>query len=159
MTLTMDISNITTLGDIEKFLRSSVDWEFKPNGKKETYEWMRELLAKIRYFKLRKKEKKNVKCFLLKTTGYSEIQIKRLIKKQREGTLFWKPWQKNFFTAVYDENDISLLHKVDSVHRLAGPATKRIFEREYDIFNNKKFRKLKNISVSHIYNLRKKRVI
>lgn len=152
----MNISNITTLEDIERFLKSSVDWELKPDGKKETYEWIQQLLLKIRYMKLQKKEKKLVKDFLKKITGYCEKQIKRLIKKHRNGTLFWKPWQKNFFATVYDENDIALLHKVDSVHRLAGPATKKILEREYDVFNNEKFRKLKNISVSHIYNLRKR---
>lgn len=152
----MNISNITILADIEKFLKSSVDWELKPGSKKETYEWIRWLLSKIRYRKLRKKEKKLVKVFLRKATDYSEIQIKRLLQKHREGTLFWKPWQKNFFAAVYDENDIALLHKVDSIHRLAGPATKKILEREYEIFGNEKYRKLKNISVSHIYNLRKR---
>lgn len=152
----MDISKIATLSDIEKFLKSSGDWELKPNGKKETYEWMQRLLLKIRYTKLRKKEKKLVKDFLKKVTGYCEKQIKRLLKKHRRGTLFWKPWQKNFFASVYTENDIALLHKVDSVHRLAGPATKRIFEREYEIFENQAFRKLQNISVSHLYNLRKR---
>lgn len=156
MTLIMDISNISTLADIEKFLKSSVDLELKPDGKKEMYEWMQRLLLKIRYMKLRKKEKKLVKAFLKKVTGYCEKQIKRLIKKHRKGTLFWKPWQKNFFAAVYDENDISLLHKVDSVHRLAGPGTKKILEREHEIFGNERYRKLKNISVSHIYNLRKR---
>lgn len=152
----MNISNITTLEDIEGFLKSSADWELKPCGKKETYEWMSRLLSKIRYRKLRKKEKRLVKTFLQKVTAYSGIQIKRLIAKHREGTLFWKPWQKNFFAAVYDENDITVLHKVDSVHRLAGPATKKILEREYEIFGNENCRKLRNISVSHIYNLRKR---
>lgn len=152
----MDISNITTLGDIEKFLKSSVDWELKPCGKKETYEWMSRLLSKIRYRKLRKKEKRLVKTFLQKVTRYSEIQMKRLIQKHREGRLFWKPWQKNFFAAIYDEKDIFLLHKVDNVHRLAGPATKKILEREYEVFGKKEFRKLQNISVSHLYNLRKR---
>ena len=145
----MDISNITTLGDIERFLTSSSGWELKPCKKKETYEWMSLLLSKIRYRKLRKKEKKLVKAFLQKVTGYSEVQIKRLLQKHRVGELFWKPWQKNSFAAIYDENDISLLHKVDSVHRLAGPATKKILEREYDIFGKKEFRKLQNISVSY----------
>ena len=152
----MDISNIATLADIEKFLKSSVDWKLKPCDKKETYEWMSRLLSAIRYRKLRKKEKRLVKTFLKKVTAYSEIQIKRLLQKHRGGTLFWKPWQKNFFSAVYDENDIALLHKVDSVHRLAGPATKKILEREYDVFNDERYRKLKNISVSHMYNLRKR---
>ncbi len=152
----MNIANIISLEDIERFLKSSADWELRPENKKETYEWMRRLLLKIRYRKLRKKEKRRVKIFLQRVTGYSWIQIKRLIQKHREGTLFWKPWQKNFFAAVYDENDIALLHKVDSVHRLAGPATKEILRREYEMFGDSKYRKLKNISVSHIYNLRKR---
>lgn len=152
----MDISSITTLSDIEKFLISSVRWDLKPGSKKEIYEWVQGLLLKIRYRRLRKKEKRLVKIFLRKVTGYSLIQIKRLIQKHREGTLLWKPWQKNSFAVVYDEKDIALLHHVDSAHKLSGPATKKIFERETDIFGHKEFEKIKNISVSHIYNLRKR---
>ena len=152
----MNISHITTLAEIGKFLKASVDWQLKPVGKKETYEWMQRFLSKIRYGKLRKKEKNLVRKFMQKTTGYSKIQIKRLFKKHREGTLIWKPWQKTFFAAVYDENDITLLHKVDSVHRLSGPATKKILKREYEVFGKEEFRKLRNISVSHMYNLRKR---
>jgi len=156
MTITMNISSITTLLDIEKFLESSTGWDLKPENKKETYAWMRELLAKIRYRKLLKREKRRVKIFLGKVTGYSHVQLKRLLQKHREGILLWKPWQKNSFTAVYDEKDIELLHHVDSVHKLSGPATKKILEREYDIFGRKEFGKLRNISSSHIYNLRKR---
>jgi transposase InsO family protein len=152
----MNISYIVTPVDIKKFLEASSDWELKPDSKKETYEWIRNLLSRICYRRLRKKEKKLVKIFLQKVTGYSVIQIKRLLQKHREGTLLWKPWQKTFFSAVYDEKDIALLHETDSVHRLSGPATKKILEREYNVFSNEEYRKLKNISVSHIYNLRKR---
>lgn len=152
----MDISSIKTLSDIERFLESSTEWKFKPGNKKETYAWMQELLAEIRYRKLRKKEKKLVKIFLGKVTRYSERHTKRLLQKHRAGKLLWKPWQKNSFAAVYDENDIALLHHVDSAHKLSGPATKKIFEREHDFFGHEEFRKLKNISSSHIYNLRKR---
>ena len=152
----MDISSIATLADIEKFLRTSADWDLKPCGKKETYAWMQGLLSKIRYRKLRKKEKRRVKIFLQKVTGYSPRHLKRLFQKHREGTLLWRVWQKNSFASVYDENDIALLHKTDSVHHLSGSATRKVFEREYDVFGHKEYRKLKNISVAHIYNLRKK---
>lgn len=156
MTLTMNISSITTLADIEKFLISSAQWNLKPGSKKEIYEWIQLLLLKIRYRKLRKKEKRLVRMFLQKVTGYSLIQLKRLLQKHRAGRLVWKVWQKNSFAAVYDEKDIELLHHVDSGHHLSGPATKHIFQREYDIFGHKEFEKLQNISVSHIYNLRKR---
>jgi len=152
----MNISSIKTLWDIKKFLESSAEWDLKPGSKKDIYVWMQGLLAEILYRKLRKKEKKLVKIFLQKVTGYSHIQLKRLLQKHREGTLSWKPWQKNSFTAVYDEKDIELLHDVDRAHHLSGPATKKIFEREIDVFGHREFGKIKNISVSHIYNLRKR---
>lgn len=138
----MNISSISTLADIEKFLETSIGWNLKPGKKNETYGWMQGLLSKIRYRKLRKKEKKIVKVFLQKVTGYSEVQLKRLIQRHRAGKLLWKPWQKGIFTSVYDENDIALLHHVDSAHRLSGPATKKIFEREHEVFGHKEFEKL-----------------
>ncbi|MCG2725641.1 MAG: hypothetical protein L6420_05185, partial [Elusimicrobia bacterium] len=42
--------------------------------------------------------------------------------------------------------------------RLSGPATKHILERQYNIFNDKRFERLKNISSSHIYNLRASKI-
>lgn len=152
----MNISTITTLGQIKEFLESSAQWDLKPGKKKETYLWMQGLLAKTRYRKLRKKEKKLIKMFLHKVTGYSQRHLKRLLQKHREGTLAWKPWQKGTFTSVYDENDIALLHHVDSAHHLSGPATKKVFEREREVFGYKEYQKLKDISVAHIYNLRKR---
>lgn len=152
----MDISDITTLADIERFLLSSAQWDLKPGIKKEIYEWIQSFLLRIKYRKLRKKEKHLVKQFLQKVTGYSSIQLKRLIQKHQEGSLLWKPWQKNSFATIYDEKDITLLHHVDSAHKLSGPATKEILKRETDVFGHIEFEKLKNISVSHIYNLRKR---
>lgn len=152
----MNISHVTNLKQIEDFLKASTDFTLKPNSKEETYEWLQNLLLGIGYRKLKKRDKRTVKVFIQKVTGYCEKQMKRLIQKHRQGKLSWKPWQKGTFTSVYDESDIALLHRVDSAHHLSGPATKHIFEREYDIFGHKEFEKLQNISVSHIYNLRKR---
>lgn len=152
----MDITSIRTLADIEKFLVSSERWDLKPGKKQEIYEWIQHFLLQIKYRKLRKKEKHMVRMFLQKVTGYSLVQLKRLLQKHRDGTLLWKPWQKGCFSAIYDEKDIEMLHRVDSAHKLSGPATKKILGRETDIFGHTEFEKLKNISVSHIYNLRKR---
>lgn len=152
----MNISKITTIADIEKFLERSTEWDLKPGKKKETYAWMQGFLSKIRYRKLRKKEKRQVKIFLQKVTGYSQRHLKRLLQKHRAGKLLWKRWQMNSFAAIYDEKDVALLHHVDSVHHLSGPATKKIFERAHEVFGQEEYRKLKNISVAHVYNLRKR---
>lgn len=156
MTITMNISHIRTLDQIEHFLKESSALNVEPNSKKETYEWLQQFLLKIRYRKLKRKEKKTVKIFIEKVTGYSHVHLKRLLQKHRQGALIWKPWQKGSFAAVYDENDIALLHHTDRVHKLSGPATKEIFKREHEVFRHQEFEKLKNISVSHIYNLRKR---
>lgn len=156
MTITMDISQITTFSQIQDFLRTSMNCTLKPCSKAETYAWLQQFLLRIEYRKLKKKEKRIVKIFIRKVTGYCEKQIKRLIRKHHDGTLLWKKWQKGCFRAVYTEQDISLLHDVDRVHHLSGPATKKILERECEVFGNHEFAHLANISSSHIYNLRKR---
>lgn len=150
----MDISHITSLEQMKDFLK--VTFNVRPDCKEKTYSWLRKLLLKIHYLKLKKKEKRLVKQYIEEVTGYSQIQIKRLVKKHKNGTLVWKKWQTKEFTVKYDDRDVFLLHRVDSAHRLSGPATKKILERESEIFGKKEYENLKKISVSHIYNLRKK---
>jgi len=152
----MNISHITTLTQIREFLKASSEFKLKPGSKQEIYAWLQILLIKLKYRKLKKKEKSIVKEFIKKVTEYSDVQIKRLLKKSKEGKLRWKKWQKGCFSAVYDEIDVGLLHEVDTTHRLSGPATKEILKREYNVFEKAEYRKLANISSSHIYNIRKR---
>lgn len=152
----MNISPIATIAQIANFLKASSDLDFKPNSKQKTYEWLQKLLLDICYRKLKKKDKKMVKMYIKKVTGYSDVHIKRLLKKYRNGTLKWTKWQLGSFASVYDENDIGLLHDVDGIHRLSGPATQKILEREFSVFKKNEYDKISQISSSHIYNLRKK---
>jgi len=48
-----------------------------------------------------------------------------------------------------------LLAKTDELHGcLSGPATKKIMEREYEVYGHTKFENISRISVAHLYNLR-----
>lgn len=155
MTITMNISHITTIDEITSFIKSTETCTFAASkSKQEIYKWLNNLLTKLPYRRLKRKEKGITKDFIKKVTGYSDVQIKRLIAKHKQGKLRWKKWQKSCFSAVYRHEDINLLHQVDSVHRLSGKATKKIMQREYEIFGREEYRRLVNISVSHIYNLR-----
>lgn len=156
MTINMNISHIKTLVQIQEFLQGVSQLQLEPGSKAEVYKWLEKLLLDIKYRKLKKKEKGMVKLFVKKVTGYSLVQIKRLLKKFRNGTLKWGKWQKGCFSLIYDETDIDLLHKVDEAHRLSGPATSKILKREYEVFSKSEYENLKNISVAHIYNLRKR---
>ena len=52
-----------------------------------------------------------------------------------------------------------LLAETDECHQtLSGPATKKLFERAYNIFADPRYERLANISVAHIYNLRKRNI-
>ena len=152
----MNISHITNLNQIENFLKASSELTLKPHSKEATYEWLQKFLLEIAYRKLKKKEKRIVKEYIEKITGYCGQQVKRLLKKHREGTLKWVHWQKSSFRVVYSQKDIDLLHGVDSIHRLSGPATKAILKREHEVFGKQEYEKLANISSAHIYNLRKR---
>lgn len=152
----MNISHITSLSQIENFLKASSEMTLKPSSKEETYQWLQEFLLKIGYRKLKKREKRLVKKYIQKVTGYSLVQVKRLLNKHRHGTLKWVKWQKGSFRSVYNQKDIDLLHEVDSVHRLSGPATKQILKREFEVFHKPEYENLANISSAHIYNLRKR---
>lgn len=94
---------------------------------------------------------------MLKVTGYSRQQLVRLIKQHRRTKkcgLRKKP--RNTFPSRYTREDIMLLAKVDEWHQtLSGPATKKICERAFYVYNEKAFENIAKISVSHLYNLRK----
>ena len=50
---------------------------------------------------------------------------------------------------------MELLIEVDRAHqRLSGPATRRIIEREWQVFGRRQYARLAEISVAHLYNLR-----
>jgi len=155
----MNDSLITSISQIRTFLKVDKDIRFKVSNKKEMYTWINEVLTKFKYLKLKKKDKGIVRDYINRMTGLSQQQITRLIKKKKRfGIVFLSSTRKNTFPVKYDPKDISLLLKTDNNHkRLSGPATKKILEREYEIFNKQEYSNICNISSSHIYNLRSTR--
>lgn len=151
----MTVSHPTTLPQVEDFLKEERSL-LKPgkHSKQEVYGWLDKLLTNIKYHSLPKKGKRTIKRFVKRVTGYSQIQLKRIINKHKKGELIWNTWQKGSYSRVYTGIDIELLHRVDTVHRLSGVATKTILQREFKVFHKAEFRKLANISVAHIYNIR-----
>ena len=79
----MNISHITTITQIKEFLKASSGFNMKPGTKAEIYAWLQTFLIKIEYGRLKKKGKGQVKEYIAKVTGYSDVQIKRLLKKSR----------------------------------------------------------------------------
>jgi len=157
----MNTTNINSIGDMENFLQANNKIEISIESKKDKYNYINKILIKFKYHIERKKNKTIIKKHLIKITQYSPKQIKRLIKKQKDGKLLIslklaKDNRKGFIKKYYP-SDIALLIKTDSFHKCVnGNATKTIMEREFNIFNKIKYKNISEISTSHIYNIRNK---
>lgn len=92
-------------------------------------------------------------------TGFSDAQLGRLIKqKKKSGKILASSKKRHSFPSIYNVDDVALLIKTDNAHeRMSGHATKAIFQREYDLYGKTEYSRLKDISVSHLYNLRGRR--
>ncbi len=94
--------------------------------------------------------------FLAKLSGLSRAQLTRLIGQfLRERTVQPTAYRRRRFASKYTRADIALLARVDQAHeQLSGPATCRILQRELNVYARKEFKRLAELSVSHLYNLR-----
>lgn len=156
MTLYMNDSHMVSITRIREFIKAGKGIEFCGASKQEKYAWVEEVLLRFRYFSCRKKEKSVIKEYLMRITGYSHAQISRPIKKKKKfGKIFLSAARRHTFTRNYTAEDIARIIETDNAHsRLSVKATKHIFNREYTVFGDQRFKRLKDISVSRIYNLR-----
>ena len=154
----MNDSHLMSITQIKQFLKFSQIIKFEGVSQKEKYLWLENVLNKFCYFRLSKKDKSEVKKYIRKMTGLSDSQLGKLIKKKLDfGKISASSRNRHSFPTKYTTSDIALLVKTDNAHeRLAGRATKEIFIREFERFKNLEYNRLKDISVSHIYNLRVK---
>lgn len=75
MTINMNGSQLNTIEDVRRFLKSTAEVTFEGTKKIETYEWIRNVLIKFEYaYGLKKKEKGPVRKYIEKITGYSKPQ-------------------------------------------------------------------------------------
>lgn len=152
----MQCARPLSVADLAQFVRASNGLDFRGATRQDRYDWITEHLAKLQYYRRPKAEKRIIKQFLEKTTGYSGIQLKRLISRYRRvGRLKVETTHRCTFPRRYGHREITLLAKVDLAHAtLAGPATKTILQREYEKFGKLEYARLAQISVSHLYRLR-----
>ena len=159
ITLTMDDKRLGSIEEVEQFTAGAAAVDFCGTSRKEKYAWIEATLIRFRYARIRKKERSAIKRFIQATTGYSAVQLKRLIGQYLgTGKVLLSAKKKRRFATVYTPGDVALLAATDNAHaRLSGPATKRVLEREYGTFGKPEYERLSHISVSHLYNLRGRR--
>jgi len=143
---------------IRGFLENSPGLEFATENRQEMYGWIRDTLVAQEYFHLKKKERGLIRAFLRKVSRFSLAHLARLIRQyRREGVIRSPPKTRRRFPIIYTPEDVALLAETDRLHqRLSGPATRCLFERAWKQFGDPKFERLAQISVSHLYNLRRR---
>jgi len=156
MNITVNDTTLDSPSAIKSFLAGTSKLELSVS-KEERYEWIASTLKRTGYFGLRKKGKSAVREYLLRGNGYSRAQLGRLIKQYKvHKWIGKKAVTKNTFAKRYTNEDILLLAKTDEAHQqLSGSATKKLFERAYLVHSQNEYERLSQISVAHIYNLRK----
>lgn len=157
MRLKMNDEKLQTLEQVRCFVEGSQPLEFKGVHTKEKYQWIEEVLRKFRYNRLQKEGKGLIRRYIAKVTGYSRAQVTRLIGKYQEcGRIKVEEYRRHRFPLKYSAGEVSLLARTDELHGwLSGPATKKILQREYELYGDRRFNKICGISVAQIYNLRR----
>lgn len=147
------VESVAQLAELVKLSKCAV---FSSKDKKATYEWVGTTLSRFRYLQESKKNRSIIKAYVQMMTGYSETQVDRLIARKREtGRVTLKERTQPVFPRTYTADDIALLAEVDEAegHR-NGNAVRHTLRDMYQVYGDERFKRLAQISASHIYNLR-----
>ena len=153
----MNDRQLQAVEQVGQFLEGSEGVEFRGLTTKEKYYRIEEVLIRFRYHRLERAEKGVIRQYIGKVTGYSRSQISRLIAEyKRTGQLKKTGYRRHRFPRKYTPAEVILLARTDELHGyLSGPATKKIMEREYEVYGHAEFGNISRISNAHLYNLRR----
>jgi transposase InsO family protein len=153
----MDDGQLQTVERVRGFLEGNEAVEFRGLTAEEKYCWIEEVLIRFKYHRLKRGEKGVIRRYIEKVTGYSRSQVSRLIAEyKRTGRLRRMQYRRHRFPRKYSPSEIGLLARTDELHGwLSGPATKKIMEREYEVYGHAEFGNISLISIAHLYNLRR----
>jgi transposase InsO family protein len=140
-----------------RFVAASEEIRFEAQDRYQLYGWVEQVLIGQQYALLGKAARGLVRRYIEKMTGLSRAQVTRLIARYTaSGRVQVTVYRRRRFAQLYTRADIELLAAVDEAHEtLSGPATRRILEREHQVYQQPEYARLAAISVAHLYNLRK----
>ena len=166
ITMKMSENKITSLEKLRKFFGqphfdpSILELSFQ--SKKDSYTWISKVLTKFKYKYCRRKDKTIIRRYIRLVTNYSRQQLDRLIKRHAEHGIIETQYNKRpnsgRYRMLYTKEEIKLMAETDDLHNYpSGQALRKIMNRMYRKFGRKEFKRIRNISVSHIYNIRNTR--
>lgn len=156
MTITMNDGKVGKIAELEELLRLGNRVEFAGKDRYEVYAWIEATLTKFRYRRESKKHKGIIKRYLILMTGLHESRIDKLIRRKKE-TGVVRPMQRtqHTFPTIYTVEDIALLAEIDAAESFRnGNAAKKTLHDMYHVYHDARFKRLANLSVSRLYDLR-----
>lgn len=149
---------LQSLEHIRRFLEGSEPLGFEAPTREAAYEWIAGELRRFGYARLGKADKGLVRRYLGKVTGLSRAQLTRLIQQFRASGRIRdrRGPPARPFPRRYTPADVRRLAELDALHgTLSGPTTRKLCERAYHRFGDRRFERLAGISNGHLYNLRR----
>jgi len=145
-----------SLEAIGRFVEASEEIRFESEDRQQLYGWVERVLVEQEYAQQGKAARGLLRRYIERMTGLSRAQVTRLIARYTAtGRVVATVYRRRRFPERYTRADIELLATVDEAHEtLSGPATRRILEREFEIYGKPEYARLAAISVAHLYNLR-----
>ena len=159
----MNESKLRTIEQIERFLAGNSEVEFSGyENDAQRYAHLSRVLKRFDYPKRNKHERGVLLTYLRRTSGYSRAQLTRLVARWQANRKAAVPLLKRYsapvapFKRKYLAADISLLVEMDKANdNVCGPATAHLLKRAYQTYGDPRYQRLADLSVSHLYNLRK----
>ena len=140
-----------------RFVEASEEIHFEGANRGQVYGWVERVLVQQEYAQQGKAARGLLRRYIEKMTGLSRAQVTRLIARYAaSGRVEPTVYRRRRFPERFTRADIELLASVDEAHEtLSGPATRRILEREVQLYGRQQYARLATISVAHLYNLRR----
>ena len=168
MVIDMDETRLRTIEQLQEFLRATPEVAFTapPAGSAaddQRYEHISRVLARFDYPQRNKRERGVVLAYLRRTSGYSRAQLNRLVARWAVNRVAQTPLLKRYrapaapFARKYTAGDVELLVEMDRAHEdVCGPAIAHLLQRAHAVYGDPRYERLADLSVSHLYNLRKR---
>ena len=158
MVIDMNETKLKTVAQISAFLAGTADVAFAtPANEAARRDFISSVLKRFGYSRLAKKTRGVLFAYMQRLTGYSRQHLSRLIAQHNQShSLDIKSRaSRASFVRRYTAADVALLAEMDRLHEtLSGPATKVLCQRAATRFDDARYARLADISVSHLYNLR-----
>jgi transposase InsO family protein len=153
---------------LEEFLKATPGVTFTAPGvgvatDNQRYQHISRVLARFEYPQCNKRERGVVLAYLRRTSGYARAQLTRLVARWADNRVAQHPLVKRYrapavpFARKYTATDVELLVEMDRAHEdVCGPAIAHLLQRAYTVYGDPRYERLAELSVSHLYNLRKR---